>query len=72
VPHNFDKKTGRPSTSTDDDHVEKVHAAIHENRRLTVREVSEEVGISKSSYHTILDAKFVPHLLTDELKANHN
>jgi hypothetical protein len=52
-----DPKRGRPSTSTDDDHVEKVHAAIRENRRLTVREVSEEVGINKSSCHTILTEK---------------
>jgi hypothetical protein len=34
-----------------------VHAAIRENSRLTVREVSEEVGISKSSCHTILTEK---------------
>jgi hypothetical protein len=32
----------------------KVHAVIRENRRLTVHDVSEEVGISKSSCHTIL------------------
>jgi hypothetical protein len=72
-------KPGRPSTSTDDDHIEKVRAVIRENSRLTVREVSEEVGISKSSWHTILtgkleihrvDAKFVPRLLTDQQKAN--
>jgi predicted AAA+ superfamily ATPase len=37
---------------------------------ITVREVSEEVGISKSSCHTILTAKFVLRLLTDEQKAN--
>jgi hypothetical protein len=63
----------------DDDHVEKMHAIISENRRLTVHEVSEEVGISKISCHTILTkklemhhvaAKFVPHLLTDEQIAN--
>jgi hypothetical protein len=75
-----DPKPGRTSTSTDDDHVEKVRAVIRENRRLTVREVSEEVGISKSSCHTILTEKlemhhvaanFVPHLVTDEQRANH-
>ena len=45
----------------------------------TVREVSEEVGICKSSCHTILTeklkmyrvaAKFVPRLLTEEQKQN--
>jgi DNA-binding transcriptional regulator GbsR (MarR family) len=59
--------------------VEKVHVVNHENRRLTVCEVSEEVGISKSSCHIILTeklemhrvaAEFVPRLLTDEQKAN--
>jgi len=29
----------------DDDHVEKVLVVIHKNRRLTVHEVAEEVGI---------------------------
>ncbi|XP_042202985.1 protein GVQW3-like [Homarus americanus] len=74
-----DPISGRPSTSTDGDHVEKVRAVIHENRRLTVHEVSEEVGICESSCHTILTkelkmhrvaAKFVPRLLTYEQKEN--
>jgi len=43
-----DLKSGRPSTSMDDDHVEDVLAVIRQNRRLTVREVAEEVGISKT------------------------
>jgi response regulator of citrate/malate metabolism len=69
------------STSRGNDPVEKVCAVIHENRRLTVREVAEEVDITKSSCHTILtkklemhyvDAKFVPRLLTDEQKAKHS
>ena len=67
-----DPKSGRPSSSTGDDHIEKVRSVIREKRRLTVREVSEEVGICKSSCHTILTeklnmyrvaAKFVPRLL---------
>ena len=49
-----DPISGRPSSSTGDDHIEKVRSVIRENRRLTVREVSEEVGICKSSCHTIL------------------
>ena len=52
---------------------------IRENSRLTVREDSEEVGICKSSCHTILTkklkmhrvaAKFVPRLLKEEQKQN--
>ena len=38
-----DPKSGRPSTSMDDDNVEKVLAVIRQNRRLTVREFAEEV-----------------------------
>jgi len=34
-----DPKFGRPSTSMDDDHVEKVFAVIRQKRRLIVREV---------------------------------
>jgi len=41
----------------DDDHVEKVFAVIRQNRRLTVREVAEEMGICKSSCHLILIEK---------------
>jgi len=41
----YDHKSGRPSTSMNDDHVEKVLAAIRQNRRLNVREISEEAGI---------------------------
>jgi len=74
-----DPKSGRPSSSMGDDHIEKVRSVICENRRLTIREVSEEVGICKSSCHTILTeklkmrcvaAKFVPRLLTEEQKQN--
>jgi len=72
-----DPKSGRPSTSMDDDHIEKVLALIRQNRRLTVHEVAKEVGICKRSCHQILTdklkmrrvaAKFVPHLLTDAQK----
>ena len=66
-------KSGRTSTSMDDDHVEKVLAVIRQIRRLSVREAAEDVGICKSSYHLILTeerkirrvaAKLVPRLLT--------
>ena len=52
-----DPKSGRSSTSMDDDNVEKVLAVIRQNCRLTVREVSEEVGAYKSSCHLILTEK---------------
>ena len=40
-----DPRPGQPSTSTDGHHVERVREVIRGNRRLTVREVAEEVGI---------------------------
>jgi hypothetical protein len=46
-----DPRPGRSSTSTDGDHVERIRAVIRGNRRLTVREVADEVGISVGSCH---------------------
>ena len=74
-----DPHSGRPSTSQTDDNVPKVSEVIRSNRRLTVREVAEEVSISKTVCHEILTenlgmhriaVKFVPHLLTDDRKQN--
>jgi hypothetical protein len=71
---------GRPSTSTNDNHVERVHALIHGNGCLTVREVADEVGISIGSCRHIfteelqmrrISAKFMQRLLTDNQKENH-
>ena len=72
-----DPRPGRLSTSTNDDHVERVRAVIRGNRRLTVREVADEMGICIGSCHKIFTeklqmcrvcAKFVPRLLTDDQK----
>ncbi|EFN76790.1 Putative uncharacterized protein FLJ37770, partial [Harpegnathos saltator] len=41
-----DPRSGRPSTSTDDAHIEKVKELVLQNRRLTVREIADKVGIS--------------------------
>jgi len=74
-----DPRLGRPSTSTNDDHVERVRAVIRRNRRLTLRDVADEVGISIGSCLQIftekrqmrlVSAKFVPRLLTDDQKEN--
>ena len=69
-----DPRPGRPSTSTNDDNVETVRDVIRGNRRLTIREVANEVGISIGSCHQIftekirmcrVSAKFVLPLLTE-------
>ena len=41
-----DKRSGRPSTSTDDPHIHEINTLVRANRRLTVRELAEECGIS--------------------------
>jgi hypothetical protein len=74
-----DERPGRPSTSTDDANVDKINTLVRANRRLTVRELAEECGISVGSCYEILTeklkmhrvaAKFVPRLMTDDQKAN--
>ena len=74
-----DPRSGRPSTSKTEYNVAKVREVIRSNCRLTVREVAEEVSISKTVCHEILTenwdmhriaAKFVPCLLTNDQKQN--
>jgi hypothetical protein len=72
-----DPRSGRPSIFKTDEIVAKIREVIRSNRHLTVREVAEEVSISKTVCHESLTqnldmsriaSKFVPHLLTDEQK----
>ena len=48
-----DERPGRPSTSTTDENVEKVKEMIMNDRRITIREVADNVGISIGSCHEI-------------------
>jgi histone-lysine N-methyltransferase SETMAR len=70
-----DQRTGRQSTSRNPDVINKVRSLIMEYRRLTVREIANDNGISDGSAHAILTddlgmrkvpAKFVPKLLSCE------
>ncbi|XP_060846008.1 protein GVQW3-like [Rhopalosiphum padi] len=70
-----DHRPGRPSTSKTNDIISLVRDKIRSDRRLTVREVANEVGISIGTCHSILSdelgmkrvsAKLVPKLLTEE------
>jgi transposase len=68
-----DAKSGRPSTSIVNENIDRVRSVVLSDRRLTVRMVAEELGLGKSSVHTILTehlemkqvcAKIVRKLLT--------
>ena len=72
-----DERPGRPSTSTTDENVEKVKEMVMNDRRIIIREVADDVGISIGSCPEIFSnvlgtkrvaAKFVPKLLNFEQK----
>jgi AraC-like DNA-binding protein len=74
------QRSGRPSTSRNANVIENVHSLFLEDRRLTVREIADEAGISTGSAHSILAedlhmcrvvAKFVPKLLLQEHQQLH-
>jgi AraC-like DNA-binding protein len=72
-----DDYSGRLSTSRSEPLIAQVKNIIRGNRRLTIRKVAKEVGISTGSCHTIfteylgmhlVSEKCVPRLLTDDHK----
>ncbi|UYV65187.1 hypothetical protein LAZ67_3003503 [Cordylochernes scorpioides] len=74
---NDEEGAGRPSTSTTDEKINEVEKIILANRRITVREVAEDLNISIGSCHSIfindlgmrrVAAKFVPKLLNCDQK----
>ena len=50
---NDDARPGWPSTLTTNENTEAVKKIVMENRRITIREVAEDVGISVGSFHAI-------------------
>jgi len=72
-----EQRSGRPQTAQNAAVVERVENLVRGDRRLTVREIAGEVGISKDSAHEILladlnmhrvAAKFGPKLLSAKQK----
>jgi hypothetical protein len=68
-----DQHTGRPSTALVNETVDRVNAVIRGNRRLTIRETTDELNLSFGTCQAILtqdvgrrrvSAKLVPRLLT--------
>ena len=74
---NDEERVGWPSTSTTDENIDEVKKIVLVNRRITVREVAEDLNISIGSCHSIFTndlgmtrvaAKFVPKLLNFDQK----
>jgi len=72
-----EERSGRPSKSKTQENVERVREMIRSSRRLTIREISEDLNIFYGSVQNILStdlnmrqvsAKFVPRVLTVEQK----
>jgi len=70
-----DPRSGRPSTSGNEEMIAQVRTVLPNNKRLTVREIADDCGISVGSCDAILThdlhmkrvcAKYVPRLLTDD------
>jgi histone-lysine N-methyltransferase SETMAR len=73
-----DERSGRPSTGTTPENIAKVREAILADRRQTIHDVCEMVGLSYGTVQRILadnlstrriSARFVPRLLSDDQKA---
>jgi histone-lysine N-methyltransferase SETMAR len=74
---NDDEHSGQPSTSTTPENIPKVREAILVDRRRTIHDVCEIVGLSYGTVQRILSdglnmrhiaAKFVPRLLSNDQK----
>jgi AraC-like DNA-binding protein len=71
----YSERYGRPSNSRNDV-INQVRTLVKHDRRITVRELAHEVGVSTGSVYTILtadlglrvSAKFIPKLLTMKQK----
>nr|XP_047141521.1 protein GVQW3-like [Hydra vulgaris] len=73
---NGEPRSGRPTSSAIDENVQAVKKIVLENRRITIREIAEDVGISVGSCHKFISnvlgmrrvsAKFVPKLLNFDI-----
>jgi len=70
-------RSGRPATSRTEENIAKVRQIVRENRRLTVRSITEQVNIDRETVRKIITedldirkvcAKMVPKELTEEQK----
>ena len=72
-----EERSGRPATSRTEKYIAKVRQIVRDNRRMTVRSMTEQVNIDRETVRKILTedldmrkvcAKMVPKELTEEQK----
>jgi len=72
-----EERSGLPATSRTGQNIAKVRQIVHENRRLAVRSIAEQVNVDRETVRKILTedldmrkvcAKMVPKELTEEQK----
>ena len=47
------ERPGRPTTSTDEQHVNQIKELVHKNRRLTTRDLADTIDFSRGSLNTV-------------------
>ena len=72
-----EERSGQPATSRTEENIAKVRQIVRDNRRMTVRSMTEQVNIDRETVRKILTedldmrkvcAKMVPKELTEEQK----